>query len=117
MDELTAVGVSDEVKACEQCGKQNLRRTVLLSDGRYLGTDCAGMVLHGKKTPTNARRAESDARAAEHHARRERAATEDARWQAFLADRGNGSDVAARIQSLGGFTAARAAYSQWRRHD
>jgi hypothetical protein len=41
----TIIGISDEVTDCECCGKNNLKRTVVLkfseSDVRYYGTTCA----------------------------------------------------------------------------
>lgn len=42
---LKIVGITDEVLQCECCGKSNLKRTVLLSDGRYYGSNCAARAL------------------------------------------------------------------------
>lgn len=55
---MKVLGISDEVTTCECCGRQNLKRTVVLGseDGqRYYGTDCAAAALLGRKSSKNNR--------------------------------------------------------------
>lgn len=45
---LKVIGINDEVTTCECCGRQNLKRTVVLSSGdgeRRYGTECAARAL------------------------------------------------------------------------
>jgi hypothetical protein len=49
---LTEIAITDEVTTCEACGRHNLKRTVLLSDGSYFGTDCAAAAIYGSKKYT-----------------------------------------------------------------
>jgi hypothetical protein len=49
---LTIKGVSDEVLECQKCGKVELKRTVVLTDGVsavYYGSACAARVLCMRK--------------------------------------------------------------------
>lgn len=45
---LTIKGVSDEVLGCQKCGKVELKRTIVLTDGEsevYYGSQCAARAL------------------------------------------------------------------------
>lgn len=118
---VKVLGISDEVTTCELCGKANLKCTVALdltgegSEPVYYGRDCAGMVKYGKKTSANTARVvreyEDERHAAEKAVRDAAWKTETARWESFLSVNGKGGDTFTRIQSLGGFKAARAMYT------
>lgn len=50
---LRIKGTSDEVLECQKCGKVELKRTVVLSDGEsevYYGSQCAARALGMRKT-------------------------------------------------------------------
>lgn len=118
---VKVLGISDEVTTCELCGKANLKCTVALdltgegSGPVFYGRDCAGMVKYSKKSSSNAakvvREFEEAKREAEEKQRRAAQDAEFSRWDAFLKANGKGGDVFSRIQSLGGFKAARAMYA------
>jgi hypothetical protein len=116
---VKVLGVTDEVTTCELCGKSKLKCTVVidLGDGSepvHYGRDCAGMVKYGKKSSGNTakvvREFEDAKREEEAKVRRAAKDAEFARWDAFLKAHGTGAEVFTRIQSLGGFKAARAMY-------
>lgn len=50
---LRPIAVCDDVTTCECCGKENLKCTVLLSDGTYNGRTCAALILRGSKKPAD----------------------------------------------------------------
>lgn len=77
------LGTSDEVTACEKCGKQNLRGTVVLTRGQgevYWGSTCAA-----KATGKRAKRIRDEARWADQAARD---AVVTTRWVSWSAERG-----------------------------
>ncbi len=47
-------------RACEVCGNTNLERNVILvnenGDLLYVGSDCAGKLVHGRKTASHTKR-------------------------------------------------------------
>src|SRR5690606_5631667 len=51
------LGITDEITACDCCGKKNLKCTVAVEteDGEvvYYGRDCAGAAVTGRKTAAN----------------------------------------------------------------
>lgn len=47
---LTAVKITSDVAVCACCRREGLKRTVLLSDGLYYGTQCAATLMFGKPT-------------------------------------------------------------------
>ncbi len=53
------LGIVSAERACECCGNSNLERNVVLEgeDGLvlYVGSDCAGKMVYGKKTASNGR--------------------------------------------------------------
>lgn len=53
----TIKGIISAERACECCGNNNLERNVVLADetGRlmYVGSDCAGKLVHGAKKASN----------------------------------------------------------------
>lgn len=113
---LTFLGTTDEVTTCECCGKQGLKCTVAVSlesgDALYFGVTCAARALSCKAVDVRHGAAAAD-RAKEKlasEAARAAFAAESAPWFAFLAAKGQGADVFTRIQSLGGYAAARAAF-------
>lgn len=58
---LTIKGVSDEVLECQKCGKPELRRTIVLSDGEsemFYGSQCAARALGIRRKTTVDRIAE-----------------------------------------------------------
>lgn len=114
------LGNCDEVQQCECCGKKNLKATVALSiddgDPVYFGVTCAARALKMQAKDVRAEsRAADRAKAAAAAAAREVAwRTENEPWFAFLEAAGKGSDVFTRIESLGGYMAARAAFEAGR---
>lgn len=52
MAKLTIKGTSDEVLECQKCGKVELKRTIVLTDGEsemYYGSQCAARALGMRK--------------------------------------------------------------------
>lgn len=45
---LKVIKLDKEITTCQHCGRENLKRTVLLSDGLYYGTGCAATAIYGK---------------------------------------------------------------------
>lgn len=112
------LGTSDEVQQCECCGRKDLKSTVALSiddgDAVYFGVVCAARALRlsARDVRSGARRVDDAKRAAAEAARRAAHEAECAPWFAFLAAHGTGGDTFRRIESLGGYKAARAMFEQ-----
>jgi len=124
----TFLGTSDEVDACDCCGKSDLKRTVAILDNDggetlYFGTTCAARTLKATVKDVKAGTAAADRAKAEAKAEAKR--IEDARvshieflrWEAHLVEKTGGiKDWSGRycigkmIERLGGFTAARVGY-------
>lgn len=110
------LGTTDDVTTCDCCGKANLKSTVALSiddsDPVHYGSDCAAQAIGRdvKEVRKETRKADraNESRAAEAKARAEREAA--APWFTFLAVMGKGDDTFRRIESLGGYKAAREAF-------
>lgn len=110
------LGTTDEVDTCDCCGRKGLKSTVALSinDGEavYYGVTCAAHAL--KRSPkevlSESHKADRARAEAERIAREQAHRAEMAPWLAFLASNGTGHDTFTRIESLGGYKAARAAY-------
>lgn len=124
MNKYTFLGTSDEVDACDCCGKSDLKRTVAVLDldgeTRYFGTTCAAKALKATVKEVKAGTLAAD------KAKAEAKRIEDARlshiefqrWEAHLVEKTGGiKDWSGRycigmmIERLGGFKAARAGYS------
>lgn len=110
------LGTSDEVTTCDCCGKANLKSTVALSideaEPVYFGVTCAARAL---KTGVNEVKrgtavADRERAEAERKARDEAQRAAQAPWFAFLAAHGKGDNDFSRIESLGGYKAARARF-------
>lgn len=116
-DSVKFLGNSDDVTTCECCGRTNLKSTVALSindaEAVYFGVTCAARALAmDAKLVRKASKAADDAKyRAEHAARQAKAEAEFALWDAFLKAYGTGDCVFTRIQSLGGYPAARALFA------
>jgi hypothetical protein len=117
------LGTTDDVTTCDHCGKRNLKNTVALSidEGEpvYYGVDCAARALSRSQKEVRSESRKAD-RAKWEAEQRRRAAAEDAvraPWFAFLREHGRGSDDFTRIESLGGYAAARARYNASRPKD
>jgi hypothetical protein len=102
---------------CECCGREDLTKTVKVTDGAavlWMGTGCAAKACGvGVREFGKAMKAEQDAQDAAERQEREAAhRAEDARWQSFLDARcpEKRGDRFSQIQALGGGTAAREAY-------
>lgn len=119
----TVLGISDEVTACDCCGRSDLKKTVALSfNGAaavYYGTTCAALALGRKpvEIKADARAADKARRQAEEWARYQDHAAKTALWQSFLNERAPGivdfdgkPNTFRQIERLGGYAAARAAY-------
>ena len=119
----TVLGNSDDVTACDCCGRADLKKTVALSfDGGaavYYGTTCAALALGRKpvEIKADARAADKARRQAEEWARYQDHAAKTALWQSFLNERAPGivdfdgkPNTFRQIEHLGGYAAARAAY-------
>lgn len=118
------MGTTNDVTACELCGRTDLHHTIVLvpldADGNdagapvYYGSECGaraagwkqGEVVKAAKTADEARQQ------AEYAARRAVQEAEDAKFDAFLIVRtGITGDRYAQLQALGGFKAANDAYA------
>lgn len=114
------LGNTDDVTTCDCCGRANLKSTVALSidDGEpvFYGVTCAAHALKmpAKDVRSESKRADLEKARKEAAAREERYRAESAPWFAFLAANGHGGDNFLRIESLGGYKAARAAYERSR---
>ncbi len=57
MTTFKVLGVVSAERACECCGNRNLERNVILQNEAgellYVGSDCAGKLVHGKKSASN----------------------------------------------------------------
>lgn len=120
MNSAKFLGTSDEVTTCECCGRKNLKSTVAISvdggDAMYFGVTCAAHALSKPAKHITSQASRADRVLAE-LARLEQAAAWDKAmqpWFMFLASSGTGSDTFSRIESLGGFTAARALFAAGR---
>lgn len=112
--QVQVLGTADNVNACECCGRTGLKHTVALSIDSgapvYFGVVCAA-----KASGRNVEAIESEAKIAERHAAADAARKHGesmAPWFAFLLAYGTGDTNAARIASLGGFSAARARFGK-----
>lgn len=110
------LGSTDDVTSCDCCGRTDLKSTVALSfDGDvtvYYGVVCAAKALgrDPKYVRQETRKADNERdRMVQAALQAERDAA-FAKWAAFLAAHGSGADVFTRIQSLGGYAAAKALY-------
>lgn len=121
------LGTTDEITACECCGKMDLKLTVGIEDldtgeQRHFGTTCAAraLKLHVAEVKRGAKAADDARYQREVEARRLIAEAEAARWSSYLIEQtggiyyrancGNVPDIGAMIERLGGFKAARADY-------
>ncbi len=119
------LGTTDEVDACDCCGRKDLKSTVAIEtdDGQtvYYGVTCAAKALKttAKAVKAGAKAADEAARSAIEAARvaRQRADTE--RFHSFLREATKGKPVNdftgkpcpfLMIEEMGGYTAAREAY-------
>jgi hypothetical protein len=108
----TVKGSTNDIQACERCGRDGLKSTVVLHDRRadeivHFGIDCAATVAGYAITGDDVRAA--DRAAADERLAALAAAT--ATWESWLLETTGIADTFAAIQALGGFTAARAAYA------
>ena len=125
MRQFQFLGTTDEHTSCDCCGKKNLKSTVAIrnletGEDVFFGVTCAARALklqvaEVRKGAADADRAEADRREA---VRRAAAEAESVRWNAFLMRATGGiNDWSGKpctflmVQSLGGFTAARARYA------
>lgn len=116
MPTTTFLGTTDEVDTCDCCGRTGLKSTVALAfdDGApvYYGVVCAARALNvaAKLVRSESRRADEARAASEAAARRAAHEATVAPWFAWLAANGRGLDTFTRIESLGGYAAAREAF-------
>lgn len=110
------LGTTDDVTTCDCCGRKDLKSTVALDLGEgdqvYYGVTCAARALALPPAYIRAASRKADRAKADAKARADRQAWDDAQapWFAFLAIYGSGSDTFRRIESLGGYKAARASF-------
>ncbi|MFI5296645.1 MAG: hypothetical protein ACHREM_00990 [Polyangiales bacterium] len=111
------LGTTDDVTTCECCGRVDLKSTVGLSidggDPVYYGVTCAARALSCTARYVRSSTAAAD-RAREAEAARERRRAQEAAtkpWFDFLRANGKGDDTFRQIESLGGYTAARALFN------
>lgn len=112
------IGITDTVGTCDCCGRTDLKRTVILDrDGAtvYFGTQCAARHLSIAAIDVKRQAMSVDRQRANEASKARYAAqsAEDQTWERFLAEKGTGDGIAIRIQSLGGFNAARQAFREW----
>lgn len=116
-DSVKFLGNSDDVTTCECCGRTNLKSTVALSidDGEavYFGVTCAAraLAMDAALVRKASKAADNAKYQAEKAARQAQADAEFVLWDAFLKTNGTGECVFTRIQSLGGYPAARALFA------
>ena len=124
------LGNTDEVTACDCCGRSDLKSTVALETEAgevvHYGVVCAARALKmpAKEVKAAAKRADDARFEVEQAARRAAAEARAAEWLAFLErhapgvkDFGGKQDVFEQIQMLGGFSAARALFKEEGGHD
>ena len=125
MNRFTIQGITDERDSCDCCGKSNLKRTVALADADdggevvFFGTTCAAraMKIPAAEVRKGARNAQREKDQAAAVARSKAAAAAEAVWFAFLVEQTGKTSVADGIAAMGGFAAARAAFSDSTRPD
>lgn len=81
------LGTSDEILTCGCCGKTNLKKTVVLTNGEeevYFGTECAALRMSCKKTDVE-KAVRSAAKAAQEEETRQRNIREYEAWQRYNA--------------------------------
>ena len=116
MAEVKFLGTTDDVTACDCCGRADLKSTVALSFNNaepvYFGVVCAARALgwDSRYVKAETRKADDARIERENAARRAAHEAEVAPWFAFLAANGSGPDTFRQIESLGGYAAARALY-------
>ena len=114
-------GTTDEVTACDCCGRTDLKKTVAVTDldeneTRYFGTSCVAKMLKvtSAEVRANAKRADDEKAKAARLAERAKQDELNRRWIAFLIeatggiyDWGHAPDIYQMIQRLGGIAEAR----------
>lgn len=112
------LGTTDDVTTCDCCGRKGLKSTVALelaeaTDPVYYGVTCAAKALRMPAREVKASASHADRERAEQERRARNAAADAAAapWFAFLAAEGKGDDTFRRIESLGGYAAARALFA------
>jgi len=114
------LGTSDDVTTCDCCGRKDLKSTVALSiddaDPVYFGVICAAKALRtsGKAVVDASRRADREKAEKEAAVRREEFNRRTCEWFSYVRERGAGDDDFRRIESLGGYAAARKSYFEWK---
>lgn len=123
----TFLGTSDEVNACDCCGRADLKSTVAIEDEHgatlYFGTVCAARALKlpAKEIKAETRKADDAKEAAKRAAQEAARCVEMARWRAFLGalpvvvretwgQNVGQVDIGLTMQANGGFKAVTAAY-------
>jgi hypothetical protein len=102
------LGTTDEVTACDRCGRTDLKKTVVLNlEGEivHFGTECASKTLgqSAKEIRESVKVAQDQARAERMRKMNEEASA----WETFCAPFGG---IFEAVDHFGGFTEARQAY-------
>ena len=119
---MRAAGTTDEITACECCGRENLKSTVIMmtvdADGNdiarsFFGSTCAARAAGRPVADIDREAAGADkaAREATERARRQAAAARDTEWQEWLDENSSAGDRLAQLEELGGFATAHAAFA------
>jgi hypothetical protein len=115
------LGTTTDVTECDLCGRTELRGTIILlpldvdgnaaGDAVHYGSECGARAAGwtAKQMTTNVRTAASIALAAERKAKQADADAAQSAWERWIFAQ-TGKDLAAGMQALGGYAAARAAY-------
>lgn len=112
------LGMTDEVNACDCCGRTNLKSTVALSfdeaEPVYFGVVCAARALRmeAKDVRKSARTADDERHQAEQLERQKRHDAEMAAWSRYLdaRDPAHRGSIPDQLRALGGYAVARAAF-------
>ncbi len=114
----TALERASMPSTCGCCGREELKRTVKMTDGAavvWMGVGCAakGTGVSVREVNATARAAQNEADAAEAQVAEDHRRAEQARWQAHLDARSPEcrGNVLAQIKALGGMTQARVGFT------
>lgn len=119
----TVIGSTDDVDACDCCGRKGLKKTIVLRPDNstevvYFGTSCAALAMKrtAKEIKALVRVAEDADRAARERAYREAAAADAFRWRQHIdgllaaAGKTGTGDLLEDMDAVGGYAAVAATY-------
>ena len=110
------LGCNDEQTSCDNCGRDNLKKTVVLDiDGEIVryGTECAAKTIGrgAKEVRAEAKKVQDEIDQAARAERDAKAQAESERWFAWLNSKSSAASVTEQIQEMGGYSEAKRAYN------